>query len=196
MPAANVSGRLAAAVALMLAASTAAWLGLQYSRVSQVRRATREVERLGGYVFLSDMCDETGCPNGPFETPESGILPRLEALVGRDWFYNVAYVRLTGTAVSDDDLALLRLFPDVRAIDLKATAVTDAGMRYLRPLRNLRFVELGGTRVTEDGFRGLQSAIPGVKSDRDFAFERERAFLRSLRPSAREDGGLGTEADR
>lgn len=57
--------------------------------------------------------------------------------------------------VRDDDLVLLRAFPDVQRLMLGGTAITDAGLKHAAGLHELTTLGLIGTKVTDAGMKEL-----------------------------------------
>ena len=62
---------------------------------------------------------------------------------------------LSGTAVGDRELGVVRQLPQLEQIRLNGTAVTDAGVQHLASCDELRRVELGGTRTGDGAIRAL-----------------------------------------
>jgi len=78
-----------------------------------------------------------------------------------------AHGRLTGiyfdhTDVTDDDLALLKHFPNLVNLWLWDTRITDVGLDHLADL-NLEFLDLVQTDVTGSGFDKFRRASPKCK---------------------------------
>ena len=92
----------------------------------------------------------------------AAAIARVEALggnverLGRRGGDEVTGVVLIGCEkVRDDDLSLLRAFPDLERLMLGGTAVTDAGLRHAAGLSKLTTLGLIGTKVTDDGMKEL-----------------------------------------
>ena len=62
--------------------------------------------------------------------------------------------------VTDADLAALRWFSRLRALDLHGSQVSDAGLVHLKRLKYLEQLNLADTQVTEAGLNELRSALP------------------------------------
>jgi hypothetical protein len=75
----------------------------------------------------------------------------------------VVGIVLQGTGITDDDLAHLRAFPQLRRLDLSNTRITDAGLLYLADMDQLQSLNLTGTRVTDRGARNLRRALPNLQ---------------------------------
>ncbi len=63
---------------------------------------------------------------------------------------------LKDSAVTDDELMLLKKLPHVQSLDLSHTQITDAGLVHLKDLVNLQHLDLTGTKVTDAGMAHLQ----------------------------------------
>ncbi|HVX12107.1 MAG TPA: hypothetical protein VHC22_13080 [Pirellulales bacterium] len=74
----------------------------------------------------------------------------------------MSYVNLSGTRISDQDLAEMDGLSDVDVLDLSGTQVTDAGLLHLKRLGRLQMLVLDGTHVTETGLDELRQALPGI----------------------------------
>ncbi|HEV3261077.1 MAG TPA: protein kinase [Gemmataceae bacterium] len=75
------------------------------------------------------------------------LLPDLAALTDAE-FDRVESLDLTGTAVTDADLAKLEGLAALTKLSLAGTKVSDAGLVRLKPLTALRRLDLAGTAVT------------------------------------------------
>ncbi len=111
-------------------------------------------------------------------------LKRLDGLQ-----HTLIWLNLARTGVTDNGLATLKNFSELRRLHLENTAigdaglthiagltkleylnlyntrVTDSGLANLRELKNLRKLYLWQTQVTEQGIRALQAALPNVQID-------------------------------
>jgi hypothetical protein len=77
--------------------------------------------------------------------------PPVEATISREEF-NSRYV--VKTHVTDDDLALLQVFPDLTYLNMYATKASDAGLVHLQTLTNLEYLILN-ERITDEGLAHL-----------------------------------------
>lgn len=68
---------------------------------------------------------------------------------------NVVELRLDGTRIRDQDLALFHAFPMLTSIDMPRTNVTDAGVAHLGKVTSLRSIRLYDTKVGDDGIAHL-----------------------------------------
>ncbi len=75
----------------------------------------------------------------------------------------VVAISLSGTDVTDDDLAMFNAFGPVEVLELSNTKITDAGLIHLKQLRCLDTLILVDTNVTEVGVAELQAALPNTK---------------------------------
>lgn len=76
---------------------------------------------------------------------------------------HVAWLDLSGTAVTDASLGRLSGFPALTRLNLANTAVGDAGLAAVGGLRGLEYLNLYGTRVTDAGLERLRG-LSGLKS--------------------------------
>jgi len=74
-----------------------------------------------------------------------------------------ASISLIGTAITDEELALVSEFHNAATLLLRNTQITDSGLRHLTSLRSLQYLDLKGTRVTDSGVEKLQRALPDTK---------------------------------
>lgn len=65
------------------------------------------------------------------------------------------HLDLSGTAISDRALDVLRALPALESITLAWTAITDAGAGHLAACRALRRVDLGGTQTGDGAIRAM-----------------------------------------
>lgn len=92
----------------------------------------------------------------------AAAVARVEALggnvqrLGRPGDDGVTAVVLIGSEkVRDDDLVVLRAFPDLERLMLGGTAITDAGLEHAAELHELTTLGLIGTKVTDAGMKEL-----------------------------------------
>jgi len=69
--------------------------------------------------------------------------------------------------VTDDDLELLAMIPDLQKLYLKGMPITDDSIDTLSQLKQLQYVDVGETQITASGLRELQVALPNcvIKTD-------------------------------
>jgi hypothetical protein len=67
----------------------------------------------------------------------------------------VTLVKLTQSTVNDDQLQVLKAFPQLRVLDLRYTRVSDRGLAHLETLTALEQLSLDGTRVSDLGLDHL-----------------------------------------
>ena len=58
--------------------------------------------------------------------------------------------------LKDEDLELLKRFPNLRELSLGMTAITDAGLKHISGLKKLTILGLVGTKITDRGLRELK----------------------------------------
>jgi len=107
------------------------------------------------------------CQTGPGlkqeeKTAEAEAVTRIEALGGeveRDAALRdepVIRVHLGGTAITDDDLEILRSLQQVRVINLYGTQITDQGLAHLSEMTSIDELQLSGTSISDEGLEHLQ----------------------------------------
>ena len=178
----------------------------------QQRRRTRAITQLGGYVRR----DIRHGLDGKVITQDGWVLPEwLLDTFGADFFARVDEVRfyqtritdndlthldlhgfrilglhgdgitdqgvaqltkyqelrelwLSATRVSDDELQSLQQLPNLETLSLHNTSITDAGLIHLQTLRKLEWIDVRKTKVTEAGIAELQTALPACQIQHDF----------------------------
>ena len=94
------------------------------------------------------------------DTEEQRARAALEQIGGRlqvDHSGHVTAVRLSGTKVTDVELAHLRHFPRLQMLRLRRTKVTDEGLVHLRDLRRLISLDLDETWISDAGLDHLKA---------------------------------------
>lgn len=75
----------------------------------------------------------------------------------------VRMLNFVGTAVEDEDLAIVATFPRLQRLYLGATRVTDSGMKHLVGLKELEYLSLHGTEVSEQRRSQLRLLLPNCQ---------------------------------
>lgn len=75
---------------------------------------------------------------------------------------NVRWLDLSGTAVADEDLAMLTNYPNLQRLHLQRTAVTDEGLTHVAALSSLEYLNLYGTKISKAGLEKLK-AMPKLR---------------------------------
>jgi hypothetical protein len=83
-------------------------------------------------------------------------LEKLGARIERD----VVIVNLVATKVTDDDLASLSTYPNLRSLHLHHTGISDAGLQHLEGLNSLTTLDVFDTQVTDAGLEHLADWVP------------------------------------
>jgi Leucine-rich repeat (LRR) protein len=106
-------------------------------------------------------------PNAAAKSPdrdrraEEAAVAAIEKLDGRVHAEGVekliTKVDLGRRAVTDVDLAHLKVFTQLQELDLHAPDVTDAGLQYLQDLTSLRVLDLNFTSITGPGLVHLRA---------------------------------------
>ena len=88
------------------------------------------------------------------------------ALRALELFPKLDEVDLSGSNVSDANLAAFQKLTTLTTLHLTATAVTDQGLANLASVPNLRSLDVSRTRVTNQGIARLKSRLPNLKVTR------------------------------
>ena len=115
---------------------------------------------------------------------ERAALDRLAAL-GQSWSGTpragrpVVAIDLSWTAVSDEELAHLRVFRDLERLNLSVNRITDAGLAHLEGLDRLVRLDLGYSEFTDDGpaHLGGLTRLEKLTLDKGFPPSRTRVWL-------------------
>jgi hypothetical protein len=91
--------------------------------------------------------------------------------LGWDWFADVTVVILSYSKMTDEQMPLLRAFPDLERFQIgtdqrmaaRPVQVTDASIDVLTSFRKLKRVDLMGADVTAEGAARLQAALPNCE---------------------------------
>lgn len=76
-------------------------------------------------------------------------------------------LHLNNSRVTDDGLKAVGELKSLRDLNLSSTKVTDRGLQHLKRLTNLEIIWLYDTPVTDAGADDLQSALPGLRIERN-----------------------------
>ena len=83
-------------------------------------------------------------------------LKTLDGSVERDEAGNVTDIFLIGsTRLKDNDLELVKAFPEIRGLYLGRTSITGEGLKYVSNFKNLRTIGLIGTKVVDESLKNL-----------------------------------------
>jgi hypothetical protein len=158
------------------------WLSVVVNRAHRQRDAVATIEALGGSVDYVESDQEE-----PDETASDAFpKPFLRRWLPRDYFDEVRVVQLTGTQVTDADLAHLHGLTGLQALTLSSTRVTDIGLAHLHGLTGLQVLNLDGSHVTDaglahlNGLMGLEELHLGYVTDAGLAQLRGLTGLRRL----------------
>ena len=112
------------------------------------RRVVAAIEALGGKVRHVE----------PYQAASNSFpVTLLRRWLPPDYFYEIEYVWLSNTRVTDAGLAHLQGLMGLKILSLHSTQVTDAGLAHLKGLTGLQILWLNGTQVTDAGLAHLQS---------------------------------------
>ena len=68
-------------------------------------------------------------------------------------------VNLDETQANDDDLADLKLFPQLQSLSIDETRITDAGLVHIKPLTSLTELSLDDTGIGDAGIAHLNGLV-------------------------------------
>jgi hypothetical protein len=137
---------------LVVIAALSIWLGYQTHRAREQRAALERIHELGGTVQFDYQYDGSGTFQADAAAPGPVWLRKI---IGGEYFDDVAYVYLSSSDVTNDDLRLFRSLPDVETLWLSNTGVSDQGMGHLSGLARLKLLFLQQTKVGDDGLTHL-----------------------------------------
>ena len=115
-------------------------------------KALRAVELHDGRVIYEWQVDQDGrivCSADEAAPSRSVFLfvlgrdPRLD--LRRIWGAS-----FEGSRIQDEDLQLLKSFPNLRSLDLRKTEITDQGLRHVANVKSIEFLSLQHTEI-DDG---------------------------------------------
>jgi hypothetical protein len=81
----------------------------------------------------------------------------------QDYLHDISAVSLTGTHVTDDELAHVEPLLKVRLLLLADAPVTDAGLLHLEGLTALEELSFVNIQATDEGIARLRKALPKCK---------------------------------
>jgi hypothetical protein len=114
------------------------------------------------------------------------VAAHVEALGGRcAWqFGMIMFVDLSGTEITDRDVAPLATVGSFRQLDVSNTKLSDDSIEYLRRITALKNVNLDGTRVTDKGVWTLcnETCVKKISVRRTAVTDAGVAALRELKP--------------
>jgi hypothetical protein len=148
--------RLGLRLLLLVVSLVAARIANNAGQVYQQHAAIERIIELGGDVKFSyeisrDSLGRYCCNQSPlFYCPES-----LSGWIGVEYFRTLVGVRLSKTAVTDDDLRLLGEVPTIENLNLAETKITNEGLRHLKKLPKLQWLGLAGTKIDDQGLEHL-----------------------------------------
>lgn len=97
---------------------------------------------------------------------EQKVIDRIKALKGQVEFDRiqrgtpVVGVSFSSSNGTDELLASLVSFPELRFLEIRSPDVTDKGLKHLLALKKLEYVSLLHLRLTDAGIKDLEEAIP------------------------------------
>ncbi len=120
------------------------YVAYEQQKARRQREAVETLQKLGGDIDFGS--DETGFRRSP----------GMRWLLGDERFGAVQRVDLrTCPRITDADLSLLKLLPQLQTLDITDQRVTDAGIEQLAGLANLQRLSLDDAQVTDAGLMRL-----------------------------------------
>ncbi len=126
-------------IVTVVVAIAAGWLGRGIEHSRRQAEVVKAVTSIGGYVYYDYEQSGGGWSRGPKPNGPGW----LRAILGENFFSEVAVVELSDTKVSD---------ADVPAIEEK-----------IRILTHLRILDVTRTKISADGVRRLKAALPNCE---------------------------------
>lgn len=71
-------------------------------------------------------------------------------------------IDLSGVNITDDDVGVLSMLPNLECLVLDSTNVTDACLEHLEKCKKLRILSLHGCNVSNTQLNQLQRTLPGL----------------------------------
>jgi hypothetical protein len=102
------------------------------------------VKDIGGDVRFGKPPEATGLISG-----------WLHLLLGDEYFADATHVRFKPR--SEEDLELLRAYPDLQSLGLYGPGVTDAVLRKLPDVLQLESLQIGSAAISEQGLHALKA---------------------------------------
>lgn len=141
-----------------LAAGLCSWFAVEYRTARTQRLAVAKLQSQGAYVFYDYQMDEDfKVIDADKPEPEW-----LRELTGADFGLRVIAVNFGDYRAKDEDLKLLRAFPDLEALAIESDAITDKGLAEVVRLRRLRALNLIDARISDRGVATL-TELPNLR---------------------------------
>lgn len=126
-----------------------AWLHLQIETQKRQHASAVQFEAWGAQIGWNARAEEAkeNCPRW------------LRAALGDVFFEEVGLIDLRHSAVSDEQLKLVRDFPHAQVL-LLGPEITDVGLAHMHSLQELDFISLGKAKVSPARTEALRRALP------------------------------------
>jgi hypothetical protein len=124
------------------------WMGQEVARARQQKLLVEMREPGANVSYIADVID-------PFDTSPKSDAWLVERL-GKDFFYDVAWLELSNSSITDADMKDLKELKKLESLCLGNTRISDAGIEQLKTLTNLKFLGLYETGITDAGLRHLK----------------------------------------
>lgn len=120
-----------------------AWMASEIQKARRQAAVVQQIKAEGGTVWY----------HGFSSKPQENT-----ALLGTDYFFDVAYLNLK----SPTCLSQLSVFPRLHSLELVGTSITDSDLHKLSESHDLENLYLTGTQITNDGLKHV-GAIPHLQ---------------------------------
>lgn len=139
---------------LILVGSSIAFVGFGdlFADIAGEREARRTLESLGALTLLDANQKHVAMMNLSTISDPSNFRSAV-AMLPR--FPRVEILELTGTAITDEDLTLVRRMNRLTSLHLNKTAIGDQGIAQLVSLRRLESLHLADSKITDASLKDL-----------------------------------------
>jgi hypothetical protein len=121
------------------------------------KEAIESIEKLGGKVERDNRKAGKPVIKVDFASCEKLKNDDLKVLKG---FPQLEWLSLNNTAITDAGLAHVKDLKKLKTLGLADTRITDKGLDYLKGLKNLDALNLNGTKVSQQGVARIQKSMP------------------------------------
>jgi hypothetical protein len=132
--------------------------------LSQIASAGEDDARRQAETALHELADSTDRrvadrAREEIRRRQAQLVAQLERLGARVYWEGdrISRIYFSGDTVKDEDLALLRNFPDVVSLSLNSTSIGDAGMKHVTCLKKLERLDLFQTQVGDEGLKPISA---------------------------------------
>jgi hypothetical protein len=132
-------------VFVLLVSIGMSWFAVKMQRARRQKEAVQAIEKAGWAVAFDYEV---------YGSRKTSVPKWARALLGDDFFLDVAWVSVSGN-FGDDDASHLKALTNLASLYLCGAHVTNAGLQHFEGLTDLRLLNLSGTQVTDAGLQHL-----------------------------------------